>query len=814
MPGDTYNGSTGVQHGDHNVQHNHFHAVVRPEVAWPLQVGVIPPRAQAFQDRAEIARLRHALDGGGTAVVGQAGGPVGSGVLAGLGGVGKTQLAADYARTAWESGGLDLLVWITASTRSATVAGYAQAAGEVFGADVDDADQAAAQFLAWLEPKSGAAPCRWLVVLDDLTELADLDRLWPPASEHGRTLVTTRRQDAALGGPGRRRIQVGDFTAAEAVAYLTAVLAAADRTEPDGELADLAADLGHLPLALSQAAAYLVDAGLSCAAYRARLATRSRALADLTPDVLPDGQSHTMAAAWALSVDYADRLRPTGLARPMLHLASLLDPNGIPTSVLTSPPALTYLSEHRTEAHDGPPVDEDDAVGALRALHRLSLLHAPSSADAPGQMVTIHQIVQRATEDTLTPDQHTASAHAAAGALLAAWPDPERDTALAQALRANTAALAACTQSTGSLFRPDAHAVLFKAGTSLGNSGQVTQAIAHFRHLTDSTTTHLGPDHPSTLTARNNLARWRGEAGDAAGAAAAFAELLTDRLRVLGPDHPNTLTARNNLAFWRGEAGDAAGAAAAFAELLTDRLRVLGPDHSNTLTARNNLAFWRGQAGDAAGAAAASEELLTDQVRVLGPDHPHTLATRSNLASWRGEAGDAAGAASATAELLTDFLRVLGPDHPNTLTARSNLVGWRGQAGDAAGAASATAELLTDLLRVLGPDHPHTLATRSNLASWRGRAGDAVGAAAAFAELLTDQLRVLGPDHPNTLATRNNLASWRGEAGDAAGAASAAAELLADFLRVLGPDHPHTLAASTNLAYWQEQSGGGPVAPD
>ncbi|MFI2764332.1 tetratricopeptide repeat protein [Streptomyces echinatus] len=71
--------------------------------------------------------------------------------------------------------------------------------------------------------------------------------------------------------------------------------------------------------------------------------------------------------------------------------------------------------------------------------------------------------------------------------------------------------------------------------------------------------------------------------------------MLADRLRVLGPDHPDTLTARANLALWRGEAGDPDGAAAAQEELLAARLRLLGPDHPDTLTAQENLAYWRGQ---------------------------------------------------------------------------------------------------------------------------------------------------------------------------------------------------------------------------
>ena len=566
MAGDTYNGPAAGQHGDNNTQHNHFHGTQPARASWPLQVGVLPQRAECFQDRAEVARLRQVLTGGGTAVVGQARAVATGGVLAGMGGVGKTQLAADYARSAWAEGELDVLVWITASSGSAATAGYGQAGVEVLGADPADPVSAAGRFLGWLEPKSGAEPCRWLVVLDDIADPAALNGLWPPASPHGRTLATTRRQDAALTGPGRQRIELGVFAPVEAADYLTEALAARDRLEPAGDIAALAHDLGCLPLALSQAAAYIIDTGKSCATYRTLLAGRARTLADLTPDVLPDGQNHTMAAAWSLSVEHADQLRPAGLARPMLQLAAFLDPNSIPLSVLTSQAALEHLTAHRTANGsaldmDPPAVDTDDAIGALRALQRLSLLHisTPSSdPDSPAEsdeVVQAHQIVQRATRDSLSPDQYDQTARTAADALAAEWPDTARDITLAAMLRANTAALFSAAQD--ALLQPDAHLVLFLAGRSLGDSGQVTAASKYFTRLHTLVRDGLGPDHLNTLATRNNLARWRGEAGDAAGAATAYEELLTDRLRILGPDHPSTLTTRNNLAHWRRRSAEA-----------------------------------------------------------------------------------------------------------------------------------------------------------------------------------------------------------------------------------------------------------------
>ncbi|MEO3839876.1 tetratricopeptide repeat protein [Streptomyces sp. B22F1] len=751
---------------------------------------MLPPRASSFQHRAQVDRLRAAVDSGGTAVLTQ--------VLTGPGGVGKTQLAADYARTTWDSGEVDVLLWISASSRSAITAGYAQAAVELLAADPGDPEKAAETFLAWLEPKAGQKPCRWLIVLDDVADPADIRGCWPPASRHGRVLVTTRRREAALSGADRHRVTVGLFTPQEAAAYLTAVLTAHDRHEPGDQVNGLAADLGYLPLALAQAAAYLIDVDLTCISYRELLADRKQ-LADLLPepDALPDDQRATVAATWSLSIERADRIRPAGLARPMLQLAAMLDPNGIPAAVFTSQPAVEYLTKRCSPSgtgstHQLAQLTADDAVLTLRVLHRLSLIdHTP---DTPHQAVRVHQLVQRATRDTLSPGQYEQLARTAADALTDAWPAIERDTDIAQALRDNTDALTRVAED--ALYRPDLHRVLLRTGSSLGEAGQVTAATAHFRRLAETTSHHLGPDHPDTLTARNNLAGWRSKAGDAAGAAAVFQELLADQLRVLGPDHPGTLATRSNLALLRGEA-------AVFQELLADQLRVFGPDHLDALVTRSNLASLRSKTGDAAGAAAAFEELLADQLRVLGPDHLFTLVTRSNLASLRGHAGDEGGAAAAFEELLADQLRVLGPNHPETLVTRSYLASLRGGAGDAGGAAAAFEELLADRLRVLGPNHPETLATRNNLAHWRGKAGDAGGAAAAFEELLADRLRVLGPNHPETLATRNNLAGWRGDAGDAGGAAAAFEELLADRLRVLGPNHPETLATRNNLAYWR-----------
>ncbi|WUR59788.1 FxSxx-COOH system tetratricopeptide repeat protein [Micromonospora chokoriensis] len=750
-----------------------------------VRVGRVPRQAAWFQDRHAHVELVRAAKAGRTAVLTQ--------VLSGMGGVGKTQLAAQFARRLDTDSELDVLVWVSASSREAIIASYAEAARALSVAPTEmELESAAGRLLMWLERTDK----RWLIVLDNLDSPGDANGLWPADNRHGRTVVTTRRRDPILHTDGRTLVDVDLFTPAEAVDYL--IRSTGCTVDQRSIIEALAADLGYLPLAVAQAAAFIRDRSIDAAAYRARLADRQQRLADLAPpvDALPDDYVATVAATWSLSVDAADSHTPRGLARPILDVAALLDPNGIPDAVFTTDAIIQHLGRISGQ-HTNPQAIRD----ALRNLHRLNLVTHDTSTGS----IRVHALVQRATRDRFDDARLNRAARTAADALLALWPDAGHDPEHTQALRANTSALQA--SSGDRLLHPDAHALLFRAVRSLGDTGQVTTAATASEQLSADCLRVLGPDHRDTLAARADLAHRRGMAHDFAGAVTAYEQLLADYLRVLGADHPDTLTTRGGLAHWRGMAGDPNGAVTTYEQLLADRLRVLGPDHPDTLTTRGNLADWRATAGDPNGAVTTYEQLLADRLRVLGPDHPDTLTTRGNLADWRGMAGDRNGAVTTYEQLLADCLRVLGPDHPRTLTTRGNLAHRRGMAGDSAGAVTTYEQLLADYLRVLGPDHPDTLTTRRNLVYWRGRAGDPNGAVTTYEQLLADYLRVLGPDHPDTLTTRGDLAHRRGMAGDSAGAVTAYEQLLADYLRVLGPDHPRTLTTRGDLAYWRGMAG-------
>ncbi|WP_165960887.1 NB-ARC domain-containing protein, partial [Actinocrispum wychmicini] len=476
-----------------------FRQAVRPEVALPYRAGTLPPRAAAFQHRETTDLLAQTLESGNAAVL-TSDSVVRTGVVSGLGGVGKTQVAVDYAERVWVAGEVELMVWVTAGSREAIISTCARVAADVTGVQDADPQLGARRLMEWLASTSA----RWLIVLDDVQNPGDLRGLWPPATATGRVVVTTRRRDAALRGYGRRQIEVGVFTPHAAHDYLQAALA--DQPHLLDRAGELAGALGYLPLALAQAGAYMRDRNLPCAAYRDRLADRRRRLATLVPepDGLPDEHQATVAATWSLSIEQANRLEPEGVAGLLLEVASMLDANGIPADVFMTPAVTDLLTS--TLGRD---VDAEQARDGLGCLHRLSLINLDPGSIA--RAVRIHALVQRVVRDTLPSRRLPIVVHAAADALLQIWPYVERDTALGQVLRANADAL---SEAGGQhLWEPDGHKVLFRAGNSLGQTGLVAEARDYFDRQRITAQKHHGSDHPDTLITRRHIAYWRGKAG-------------------------------------------------------------------------------------------------------------------------------------------------------------------------------------------------------------------------------------------------------------------------------------------------------------
>ena len=637
------------------------------------------------------------------------GGPV---VVCGMRGVGKSQLAAAYAREC-EKAGWPLVAWMDASSRNELVAGLAELAVEM-GID-EEGGEAVPEILAGrCVTRLNSGEGDRLIVFDNVEDFDDLTGLVP----HGqglRVLVTTTV--ASPGDSAGRLIAVGTFTRDDSIHFVI------ERTglDDDAGAARLAEALGDLPVALAQAAATIKLNGY---------ATIDEYLADLRKYRLEEvvdrasGEAYPSAVHAALRMAYTSVLdllaeedhargeegpARAGAGFTQLAALALLAPSGVPR------PWLHRVGESEPIARQ--------AVGALVA-------HSVCALSEDGRYVRIHGLQGRVLREDYTRQPEVfADLEGAVVDLLkgidmdkASKNDVQRTDALDMADQ-----LRAIAEQHGQAhYSPhEARIGLSSIATILSRTMQCLtgmgrpQTALTLKDAIDMLTDALGPDHPHTLTARSNLAVAYKQAGHVSTAIDMFEDVLTDRTRLLGPDHPHTLTTRGNLAIAYRESGNLQKAIDMFEDVLTDRTRVLGPDHPHTLITRRDLAVARLKTGNAPRAMDMLEALFPHMEQILGPDHPHTLTARINLAAAYQEAGHLSTAINMYEALLADCTRILGPDHPYTLGTRINLAGAHYAAGDLQATIDTYEALLPDLTRVFGPDHPYAHTTRNNLAAAR-----------------------------------------------------------------------------------------------
>ncbi|HTZ27329.1 MAG TPA: FxSxx-COOH system tetratricopeptide repeat protein [Streptosporangiaceae bacterium] len=751
---------------------------------WPVRSGPVPPLAECFSTRPETGPSgAQAPRPGGTVVLTQPAPPeAGDHSLAALGGTGKTQLAVAIALSAWRAGDIDLLAWVQAGSREAILSGYAAAleAAEIPGARANPR-AAAATFLAWLAETSRP----WLLVIDDVADVADLDGLWP-SGPAGLVLVTTRRQAAEVGGAGRTIIEVGPFSPREAVSYLTARL-----REPDMRAGapDLASDLGYLPLSLAMASAVIADTKSDCRSYRERLAERARQVSAAVTGENP----RTVAAAWSLSLDRADATAPPRTAGYALAVAALLDSAGVPEAVLTSRAACDYICGPGSTSTAA---DQAQVRSVFDSLARAGLVTI--DPECPPRTVRVHGRVQAAIRQLITPKGLGQAAVAAASALLQAWPPADRDPVLAQALRDCTASLHRAAAEP--LWSPDVHPVLLRAGQSLDRAGLHDVAVSYWQRLFETGRRILGDDHLSTVRARDGLAAAYLSAGRAAEAAVANEQSLADRERVLGADHPETLTSCGNFARACMAAGRAADAVPLYRRALAGREQALGPGDPATVAARGDLAAAYLEAGQPQQAIDMLRPMYGDREAVMGAGHPETLAACGELAAALHSGGRLAEAIPLYERVLAGREEALGATHPDTMAARANLAHAYRSADRMKQALPVYERTLADRERALGPDHPDTLASMASLASAYHAAGRLKHALPLYEQVLDRRERRDGPDNPGTLAARGDLASAYHSSGRLAQAIPMYERTLQDHERVMGEDHPGTVTARANLA--------------
>ena len=617
-------------------------------------VGDIPREPPGFQPRAQLLAE---LDRTGRSVSVVHG-------INGMCGVGTTQLAAAYARDR-RAQGWRLVAWVSAENPLSLLSGLAAIAEAIGAADRRIGRGTANPGLAVrqrLETDGG----RCLVVFDG-AEDPELLRPFVPAGGEARVLITSTRPSLPNLGVN---VGVDVFSREEALTLLTGRTGLTDAVRADA----VAAELGYLPLALTQAEQVIAGKHLDYRRYVRQL--RAQSVQEYPSQGQGQGQPYPQRAAQAVSLSLdAVRAGDGGeLCAGLMEIVAVLSAAGIRRELLHAAGQAGFLVRRRRQ----PAVAADVVDRALERLSEQSLI----TLSLDGRTIIAHRLVTRVIRQAMARrGRLTAACRAAASVLgaraeaLAASPDRPAVRDIPQqvmALQENT------------------------AGSEAGSDDELARSLLGLR-----------------LWALYHL----NELADSAPQAIAVGEpLIEDLERVLGADHLDTLSARNSLAVAYRAVGRATEAIRLHEKTLAARERVRGPDHPSTLSSRNNLAVAYRAAGRAADAIALHEQVLAVRDRVLGPDHPGTRASRNSLASAYREAGRAAEAIPLHEQVLAALERVRGPDHPSTLGARSDLANAYRAAGRVADAIALHERVLAVRDRVLGPDHPDTVSSRDDLA--------------------------------------------------------------------------------------------------
>ncbi|NEC86316.1 FxSxx-COOH system tetratricopeptide repeat protein, partial [Streptomyces sp. SID12501] len=737
-------------------------------------------------------------------------------VLSGLGGVGKSTLAAHYASRRVRT--YNPIWWITANNSAGLEAGLARL---IFTLQPElsqawPMDESAERATQWLSTHDD-----WLLILDDVTDSADIASLINRLN-CGHIIVTSRlssrwhRINATM-------IQVGPLPRHEALELFTRTVQSGEPTgEPDlYQRADLVSRLGGLPLAIRAAAKYISATHIDAAEYLHRLSNFESDILDLD-DSSPARSplNRTFHASF-------EQLTDAPFALPLLRILSWYAHEGIPRSLLdnltlsvdqqTLQQTLMKLAAHglldadatsismhrllqtfvRTVDPQDPYRLPVDITTGLRQSTELLDAALPQVYEPKGWPLWQRLIPHITTlADRATSESDTAvSAHLfnQAGLFLNEQGDPT--DAIPYHMRSH----AAYSRHYGRLHR-DTLAALGNLAGAYQAAGNLEKALSLYEQTLAECEQSLGHEDPVVLSTRNDLAGAYLASGDLDAAIPLYEQTLTDRERVLGDLHPDTLTSLNNLAYAHQVAGNIEQSIPLFEQALSKREQVLGDQHLDTLASRHNLATSLHFVNRAGNAVQLLEQNLATRERILGSDHPDTLASCNSLAYARLSLGDVNGALPLLEETLTDRQRILGSDHPDTLTSLNNLAYAYEMKGDLTQAIQLYQSTLAGCEQFLGSDHPDTLAARSNLAGAYSTLGELEKAFPLFEQTLTASVRVLGEDHPETFTSRNNLAGAYQGVGDLGRAIPLYEQTLSDRVRVLGEDHPDTLTSRNNLA--------------
>ena len=705
--------------------------------------------------------------------------------LAGPDGIGKTQLALDFAHRygRFFAGGVFWLSFGVTEEVPLQIASCGSAGALGLRADFSDLsldDQLHLVLRAWQD----ATPR--LLVFDDCDD-QELLREWLPSGGGAHILVTSRRSawDGALQVTA---VPIGALGREEGTALVRRLRP--DVPESTPALRQIAEELDGVPLALRLAGGLLrrYRDSLSLESFLEQI--HSQELLDHTRALL--GETEPAPAPTRNRFGRRRSQEPPPVARTFALTQLWLeraDPAGSPALAVLARAACFVPGEPIPRAVLLDAAADPRSAQSVVDLIDLGLLEADGE-----NLVRLHQTVAELVR--ATPD---AAAQVAAEEALIAWARGANEGGTEETRLLAVPHLEMAARATDPPDSERAAALCFELGRALWAAGDLRRARAQLERALAIREELMGPNDPRTVAALSALGSLLQVQGDLAGAQSTLERALELVRATLGTEHADTAIVLTNLAWTLRFQGDLPGARAHLEQALAVSERILGPDHPETVGRLDGLGVLLREQSDLGAARAYAERAMDALERTLGPEHPRTLVAINNVGLLLREQGDLPGARTCLEHALTVSERTLGPEHPDTATALDNMGTLYQAEGNLSAARQHIERALAIRERSLGADNPATGTSYNNLGMLLRELDDLEGARTYLEQALIVSQRVLGPYDPQTATSYNNLGTLLLDLGDLYGAQPHLERALAIREQGLGADHPDTAASLANV---------------